>query len=85
MRDDPAAQTEREQVLSILADQIRSLDDRIDDYEIENSDDERMLIRWTRALGYLSGQYRKLMKDEDIDEMEADLDLVKAAQEVGDR
>jgi hypothetical protein len=76
--------TEREEILSILARQIRAIDKRIEEYDIEESADEQTLIKWTRTLGYLSGQYRKLMKDTDIDEMEADLEFLKQAKEVMD-
>lgn len=76
--------TEREEVLSILARQIRAIDERIQKYDIEEGADEQTLIKWTRTLGYLSGQYRKLMKDTDIDEMEADLEFLKQAKEVMD-
>lgn len=76
--------TEREEVLSILARQIRAINERIQEYDIKESPDEQTLIKWTRTLGYLSGQYRKLMKDTDIDEMEADLEFLKQAKEVMD-
>jgi hypothetical protein len=78
---DSENQTEREEILSILAAQVRSTRERIDDYDVEDHDDEQLLIRWTRTLGYLSGHYRQLMKDTDIDEMEEDLELLKAAAE----
>jgi hypothetical protein len=78
-------QTEREEILSILAAQIRGTRERIDEYDVEDHDDEQLLIRWTRTLGYLSGQYRKLMKDTDLDEMEDELELLKAAKEKRDR
>ena len=74
--------TEREEVLSILADNIRAVDDRIDAREFKDADDEQLQIRWVRTLGYLSGQYRKLMKDTDIDEMEDELELLQKATDV---
>jgi len=80
----PTDQSEREEILGILADSIRETKGRIEDYNVVDHDDEQLLIRWTRTLGYLSGQYRKLLKDTDIDEMEEDLGLLKAAADVED-
>ncbi|WP_049898909.1 hypothetical protein [Halococcus agarilyticus] len=70
--------SEREAILGILADQIREIDDRLDD-EVDPNDLEaqRMQVKWTRTLGYLAGQYRKLMKDTDIDELEEDVELLE--------
>lgn len=79
-RTDPT--TEREEVLSILADTIRDVHGEIEDRDPDDIDDEKLQIRWVRTLGYLSGQYRKLMKDTDIDEMEDELALLQEATDV---
>lgn len=79
---DAEGDSEREQILSILATRIRAIDERLDDYEVGDVENEQMVIRWTRTLGYLSGQYRKLMKDTDLDEMEDTLDLVKVVTDL---
>ncbi|WP_256686110.1 hypothetical protein [Halococcus qingdaonensis] len=81
--------SERDAILSILADQIREIDARLDrlDDEIDPEDLEaqRMQVKWTRTLGYLSGQYRKLMKDTDIDELEEDVELLETVAGMDDR
>ena len=86
-RDD--GNSEREAILSILADQIREIDARLDrlDDEIDPEDlkAQRMQVKWTRTLGYLSGQYRKLMKDTDIDELEEDVELLEKISDMNDR
>lgn len=69
--------TEREEVLSILAETIRDVHDEVEARDPEEIDAEKLHIRWVRTLGYLSGQYRKLMKDTDIDEMEEDLQFLE--------
>lgn len=73
--------TEREEIQDILVATIRTVRARIEDYDPDSPEEEQLYIRWVRTLGYLSGQYRKLVKDADIDEMQADLDLVQAALE----
>ncbi|WP_134670245.1 hypothetical protein [Halorussus marinus] len=59
------------------ADTIRDVHDEIKDSDPDGIDAEKLQLRWVRTLGYLSGQYRKLMKDTDIDEMEEELDLLQ--------
>ena len=77
---DPA--TERERVRQQLASTIDTVHERIQDADPESPDEEQMLIRWTRTLGYLSGQYRKLLKDRDLDEMQDELELLQRATDV---
>jgi hypothetical protein len=81
--DQTDSESNRDDVLSILEEAIRDTRDRTRSREIETLEDERMQIRWYRTLGYLSGQYRKLQKDTDIDEMEDDLELLREVTDVG--
>lgn len=80
--EDPT--TDREEILAILAEQIRDVRDRIAERDDETEGDEHLSIKWIRTLGYLSGQYRKLMKDTDIDEMEEDLELLYRVTDLRD-
>ena len=81
--------SEREAILSILAERIRAVDARLDrlDEEVDPDDLEaqRMQVKWTRSLGYLAGQYRKLMKDTDIDELKEDVELLEQAADRNNR
>ncbi len=65
-----------------LATRIDSIDDRVATLMYAEETDERILIRWIRTQGYLAGQYRKLMKDTDIDEIQDDLELLKDVTKV---
>ncbi|MFC4438567.1 MULTISPECIES: hypothetical protein [Natrialbaceae] len=79
MSEDPSPdRTDRDDVLDRLADTIELTHDRIETTEAESPDAQELQIKWIRALGYLAGQYRKLLKDEDLDEMAAEIDLLKA-------
>lgn len=78
--DEPT--TEREEVLSMLADTMHNLHDEIEAREPMSIDEEELHIKRIRTLGYLSGHYRKLMKDTDIDEMEDELALLQEATDV---
>ena len=70
--------TDREAVLERLADTIELTHDRVESLEIDSHEDQELQIKWIRTLGYLSGQYRKLLKDEDLDEMAEELELLQA-------
>ena len=81
-KSNDTARTDREEVLHLLAETIETTHGRVETFEADSREDEELLIKWIRALGYLSGQYRKLLKDEDLDEMAAELELIKRANEV---
>lgn len=70
--------TDREVVLELVADRIAEIDGLLDELDPDPDDLEaqRLQIRWTRTLGYLTGQYRKLMKDKDIDQLDEDIELL---------
>lgn len=68
--------SEREEILEILASRIREIDNRLDELDPDPDDlkAQQLQIKWTRALGYLGGQYRKLVNDRDLDEMEQNME-----------
>ena len=75
--------SEREEILEVLANRIRTIQTHLEENDPEPDDMEaqRLQIKWTRTLGYLAGQYRQLMKDTDLDEMEEDIDLLQEVAE----
>ena len=81
--DPEESELDRKEVLSILEDAIQDVRNRTKEREVETPEDEQMLIKWYRTLGTLSGQYRMLQRDTDIDEMEADLELLQEAADLG--
>lgn len=84
--DDPEeSELDREEVLSILEDAIHDVRHRTKERNVETPEDEQMLIKWYRTLATLSGQYRMLQRDTDIDEMEAELELLQKATDLGDQ
>jgi hypothetical protein len=85
LHDPEESETDREHVLSILGEAIHDVRDRTKSRDVETAEDERMLIKWYRTLGTLSGQYRKLQKDTDIEEMEEDLELLRKVTDFDDR
>jgi hypothetical protein len=81
--DEDESESDREEILAILRNAIRDARDRTKSGNAETLEEEQVLINWFRTLGYLSGQYRKLQKDSDIEEMEDDLELLREATHHG--
>lgn len=71
------ASFDREDVLETLEDAIDDVRKRTKSREIKTAEDERILISWYRTLGTLTGQYRKLRKDADLDEIEENVELLQ--------
>lgn len=78
--DSSSNRTDRDEILARLADTIELTHEQIDAIDAETPEDHELLIKWIRAQGYLAGQYRKLLKDEDLDELRETADLLEAAE-----
>lgn len=83
-RDTEVSESDREEILSILKEAIHDVRDRTQSREIKTPEDEQILIKWYRTLSTLTGQYRKLQKDTDIDEMEEELELLQEVTDLED-
>lgn len=74
-------QSDRKQIQQILTANVRALDDRIEeawDGDL-TTDDERLQLTRLRTLAHLAREYRLLARDADLDEMEAEVDLLQEA------
>ena len=73
----------RDRILELLEMNIESLNDRIQNEADDlDSDDEQLHLKRLRTLAQLASQYRLLARDMDLDEMDAELELL---QKVADR
>ena len=77
MPPDSTPPLERDDIRMILADAIRALDRSIDDEPPADPEAEARWLERMRTLRSLAGEYRKLEKDRDLDEMADELDLLK--------
>lgn len=73
--------TERDEIRELLADNIRALDDRITQARAEglSVETEELQLRRLHTTAQLARQYRLLARDADVDEVEADVDLLREA------
>lgn len=79
------SETDREAILAILEEAIHDVRDQAMNHEGDTHEGEQMQIKWYRTLATLAGQYRMLQRDTDIDEMEADLELLQKATDSNDQ
>lgn len=68
---------ERDEIRALLANTIEMAHDQIDPDGADTLDDQRIQISWARAVGSLTGQYRRLVKDEQLDELREEADLIQ--------
>ena len=77
--DDDDSPPDREEVLDLLDDAIREAHRKVESGRVTDAENEKVRVQWIRALGYLAGQYRQLMKDKELEEMEEEIELLKEA------
>lgn len=66
--------TDRDQVLALLRDLIEQAHDKAQNGRVRDAENERVRQGWYRTVGYLAGQYRQLVKDQELEDLREDLD-----------
>ncbi|MEF8825334.1 MAG: hypothetical protein V5A27_03190 [Halapricum sp.] len=81
---EPDDRSERDQIRAVLTDNIQRLDERVQDaWEGDlDADAEPLQLQRLRTLAHLAREFRLLARDEDIDDLEAEVDLLQQAQEL---
>ncbi|MFP4006115.1 MAG: hypothetical protein ACLFUR_05305 [Candidatus Hadarchaeia archaeon] len=59
----------RKQLLRHLDVALKEALHKIENGRIRKPENERVRVKWIRSLGYLVGQYRRLLKDRDLEEL----------------
>ena len=80
---DVGADTEppsRKEILNLLEDGIREAHRKVENGRVYDEEKERVRQQWIRTLAYTAGQYRQLKNDEDLDELQEDVELLKEVQ-----
>lgn len=68
---------DREAVLILLEDLIHQAYDKAKNGRVRNAKNEKVRQGWFKTVGYLAGQYRQLVKDEDLEELQEEVELLK--------
>lgn len=67
----------RDKVLALLEDLIHQAHEKAANGRVHDPENERVRQGWFKTVGYLAGQYRQLVRDRDLEEMQADLANLK--------
>lgn len=78
--NDSDAVPEREEMLDLLEDGIEEAHRKVENGRVYDAENEKVRIQWIRALGYAVGQYRQLIKDRDLEEMNERLEAIEEQQ-----
>lgn len=62
---------------------IDEIADKIESGRIRNPEHEKVRIQYYRALGYLVRTKRKVLEDKTLEDLEAEIEALKAARENG--
>jgi len=62
---------------------IDEIADKIESGRIRNPEHEKVRIQYYRALGYLVRTKRKVLEDKTLEDLEAEIEELKAARESG--
>lgn len=68
---------DRAAVLALLEDLIHQAYEKAANGRVHDPENERVRQGWFKTVGYLAGQYRQLVRDRDLEEMQADLENLK--------
>jgi hypothetical protein len=74
--DGPTA-PERDELLALLEDGIREAHRKVENGRVRDAENEKVRQGWIRALAYAVNSYRQLKRDEDLEEMKAELEALK--------
>lgn len=72
---------ERDEVLNRLDDALEEAHRKATSGRVYDAENEKVRQGWLRTVGYLAGQYRQLLKDKQIDEMNERLERIEENQE----
>lgn len=81
--DEPGDVLERDEMLALLEDGIEEAHRKVKSGRVYDAENEKVRIKWIRTLGYVAGQYRQLIKDRDLEEIEERLEELE--QQRGDQ
>lgn len=68
---------DREEVLDRLEDVLEEAHRKATNGRVRNAENEKVRIQWMKAVGYLAGQYRQLVRDKDLEELQEEIEQLK--------
>jgi len=73
---------DREEVLDLLEDVLEEAHRKATNGRVRDAENEKVRIQWIKAVGYLVGQYRQLIRDKDLEELKAEVAELKESEDI---
>ncbi|MDZ7703889.1 MAG: hypothetical protein U5L04_05340 [Trueperaceae bacterium] len=68
---------DREEILELVEDALREAHRKVESGRVYDAEAERVRIKWIRTVGYMADQYRKVLRDDDLEQMRAEIDELR--------
>lgn len=72
---------DREEILELLEDGVREAHRKVESGRVYDTDNEKVRIQWIRALAYATGQYRQMLRDKELEEMNERLEALEQREQ----
>lgn len=72
---------DREEVLDRLEDVLEEAHRKAINGRVRDAENEKVRQGWMKAVGYLAGQYRQLIRDKDLEELQEEIEALKEEQQ----
>jgi hypothetical protein len=71
---------EREEILELLEDGVREAHRKVKEGRVYDAENEKVRIKWIRALAYAANVHRQLQNDKDLEELSERLEELEESQ-----
>ncbi|EMA15504.1 hypothetical protein [Haloarcula marismortui] len=71
----------RDEILDLLEDGIREAHRKVKEGRVYDTENEKVRIKWIRALAYSANVHRQMQNDRDLEELSERLEAIEAQQE----
>jgi hypothetical protein len=73
---------ERDEILELLEDGIREAHRKVSEGRVYDAENEKVRIKWIRALAYAANVHRQIQNDRDLEELSERLDRLEERREI---
>jgi hypothetical protein len=73
---------EREEILELLEDGIREAHRKVKEGRVYDAENEKVRIKWIRALAYAANVHRQIQNDRDLEELSERLERLEEHRDI---
>lgn len=71
---------DRSDVLDMVETAMQEVHSKVESGRVYDPENEKIRIKWVKALGYLANQHRQIQKDKDLEELAEEIERLKEQQ-----